>query len=228
MSQETNALKKQFSSEANKVQSAINSVPKVIEELQKKADAIFSEASKKINTLTTDLNKVNESFAGLSEKPQEILDKVILAEQEMNEKLADFRNKEEEAKIELSLKVKANADGVLQTLAKERKLELVPADELSNLKKSAEANEKALDVAVEEAIRDTTDSLNQKFDNEKALIQAQNATKEAENVAKIQSLQAQLKSTQDENGRLVEMLNKQTEVELARAKSSSVTINQTK
>jgi hypothetical protein len=228
MSQETNALKKQFSTEANKVQTAINSVPKVIEELQKKVDGVFSEASKKITSLTGDLNKVTDSFAGLSEKPQEILDKVILAEQEMNEKLADFKNKEEEAKIELSLKVKANADGVLQTLAKERKLELVPADELSNLKKSAEVNEKALDVAVEEAIRDTTDSLNQKFDNEKALIQAQNATKEAENVAKIQSLQAQLKSTQDENGRLVEMLNKQTEVELARAKSSSVTINQTK
>jgi len=189
-------------------------------------EAVVGSASKKLSTVVEEMNKISQVLTGLSGKSEDLSDEIAQKEARIKALDVEYTEKLRAHDVEFGLKVKESALKTAEEILALQNLVSVPKQELENLQKGFTDLQTSFDDRVKSEIGKATGIAKSQFEAEKRLLEAQFATKEAENKASIINLNAQVATLTTQATEWKKQLESEREASVKRAQAGSVgTIN---
>ena len=138
----------------------------------------------------------------------------------------EFAEKERKLKVDLDLSFKANTDRVVTEYLRSIDKEAISSKELAGLKDTLAKTIAGTEAQIVKEVKAFQETSKLKFDNDTALLQAEHKVINAENKAKISSLETIVKALEAQITDYKEQLNAERVAGTARAQAGSIgTIN---
>lgn len=185
-------------------------------------EVVLGQAAQKIAKAVAELNSAVETVNKLNAQSEDLTLLVANKEEEIENLTTTYAEKSRQAKVDFELKMRENAEAVVNaTLAANGKVAIDEAElaalrkELADTKANADANTKK-EVAI------VTSTLKAQFENDLRFIQSENKAVAAENASKIGTLTEKNKFLEDQVTKLYEQLDSERAAGIERAKASSI------
>lgn len=132
------------------------------------------------------------SLEALNSKMEDLGLQIVAKEERIKELDVTFQEKLRAHNVEFDLKVKENSLKVVQETLTQHHLVTIPEQELKELEESLKESKDSLDKRVKDEVTAATGALHGTFSNKEKLLEANFKAQEAENVARINSLTAEV------------------------------------
>jgi len=187
-----------------------------------KTEAIIGAASNKIVNATKSLNDA----VATAVKLVETLDDNALKIADQEEKLAnlnnEYNNKKTQQTIDLELAYKADKKRFVDEYLTDNDLVYVEKAKYDSLEQSVAEWEQKFNEKVDAEVGKASGIAKREAENAQKLAEANYQAKEAQNLAKIQNLEAQLKFANEQTAHWQTQLNEERRASVERAKASAV------
>lgn len=175
-------------------------------------------AKRAANSLKESLAKFEELMS--TSETQQL--KIAEQEEKINELGTSYAEKLRAQEVEFDLKVKADSNKVVKELLGSQNLVAVPTEEYDALKKELSDLEKDFEDETAAAVKKETSIAYGRLENEKKLLEANFAAKEAENRAEIINLKAMNEQLREQAGLWKQSLDDERAAGIERAKAGSI------
>jgi hypothetical protein len=185
-------------------------------------EKIIGAASNKMVSATKNLKDAAETALKLVETMDENTLKIVDQEEKLNNLQQDFTNKRTQQKIELELAVKADRKAVVDAYVQENSLVYVAKTDYEKLQVELQSLKTEFETKLKAEMGKAQGIADSKAESAKKLAEAEYTAKEAQNLAKIQNLEAQLLFATQQSKQWETQLNEERKASVERAKASSI------
>lgn len=187
-----------------------------------KTEAIIGAASNKLVTATKQLNDAVTTALKLVETADEQALKIADNEEKLHNLQTEYSNKRTQQNIELELAYKADQRAFVNKYLGENGLTACETSEYFELQESIKEWQQKFDEKVSAEVGKAKGMAENAAKSAQLLAEAQYQAKEAQNLAKIQNLEAQLKFANEQTTHWQNQLNEERKASVDRAKAGAV------
>jgi len=191
----------------------------------KVTELIIGAASNKMVSATKALNDAVASAVKLTETLDENALKIADQEEKLQNLQQEFNNKKTQNKIDLDLAYKADQKEFADKYLTTNSLVAVDRKEYEELQQEIAEWEEKFQEKVNAEVGKANGIAASRIEQEKKLVEAQYQAKEAQNLAKIQNLEAQLAFVTQQAKTWESQLNSEREASIERSKNQSAVVN---
>jgi hypothetical protein len=193
---------------------------------QKKAslatDAVLGQGAASLTKAVTEIKNAFQAIAGLEQQAEELSLQVASRTEQIEALTLDFQERERQAALDLDLKLKSNAERVVnEELTKTGKI-AVKRDDYNAISTELTTIKNDLEKTVTAAEGKAVAMAKAKFEGEKSLLEANFKAQEASNIATISSLQEKVTFLETQLGKWEAALDAERKAGVERAKASAV------
>lgn len=192
----------------------------------KKASAsteiVLGQAAQQITKAVSELASATNTINKMVEQAEELTLQVANKEEAIISLDVAFAEKERQLKVDLDLSFRANTDRVVNEYLTSVGKTVIPASELSSLRKELDEVKSNTDGLIKKEIATVVSSLKSQYENEIKLIHSENKAIAAENAAKIGTLANQNEFLSEQVTKLYLQLDAERAAGIERAKAGSV------
>ena len=192
-----------------------------------KTEAIIGAASNKIVTATKALNDAVATAVKLTETLDENALKISEQEEKLTNLQTDYANKRTQHKIDLDLAYKADQQVFAEKYLTDKNLVAVSKEDYQDLQTELQVLKTEFDQKVRAEVGKAEGMANARAESANKLANAEYRAKEAENLAKINSLEQQLKFANEQAASWQKQLESERQASIERGKSQTATVNVT-
>lgn len=187
-----------------------------------KTEAIIGAASNKIVTATKSLNDAVSTALKLVETLDDNALKIADQEEKLSNLNTEYSNKKTQQTIDLELAYKADKKRFVDEYLTDNGLVYVEKAKYDALAESVTEWEEKFNDKVNAEVGKATGMARREAENAQKLAEANYQAKEAQNLAKIQNLEAQLQFANQQTTHWQNQLNEERKASVERAKASAV------
>lgn len=187
-----------------------------------KTEAIIGAASNKIVTATKSLNDAVATALKLVETMDDNALKIADQEEKLANLNTEYNNKKTQQTIDLELAYKSDKKAFVDQYLVDNGLVYVEKAKYDFLEQSVTEWEEKFDEKVSAEVGKAKGMAQREAENAQKLAEATYQAKEAQNLAKIQNLEAQLKFANEQTQHWQNQLNEERKASVERAKASAV------
>jgi hypothetical protein len=192
----------------------------------KKASAsteiVLGQAAQQITKAVSELASATNTINKMVEQAEELTLQVANKEEAIISLDVAFAEKERQLKVDLDLSFRANTDRVVNEYLTSVGKTVIPASELSSLRKELDEVKSNTDGLIKKEVATVVSSLKSQYENEIKLIHSENKAIAAENAAKIGTLANQNEFLSEQVTKLYLQLDAERAAGIERAKAGSV------
>lgn len=155
-------------------------------------ESVVGQASVSLKKSVTELKDSLTVLEGLTTKSDELGLQIVAKEERIKELDVTFQEKLRAHNVEFDLKVKENSLKVVQETLTQHHLVTIPEQELKELEDTLKESKDSFDRRVKDEVSAATGALHGTYSNKEKLLEANFKAQEAENVARINSLTAEV------------------------------------
>ena len=192
----------------------------------KKASAsteiVLGQAAQQITKAVSELASATNTINKMVGQAEELTLQVANKEEAIISLDVAFAEKERQLKVDLDLSFRANTDRVVNEYLTSVGKTVIPASELSSLRKELDEVKSNTDGLIKKEVATVVSSLKSQYENEIKLIHSENKAIAAENAAKIGTLANQNEFLSEQVTKLYLQLDAERAAGIERAKAGSV------
>lgn len=191
---------------------------------QKKAstssEVVLGSAVAEMKKVTVAIANATSQVEGLAERAESLQLEIASREDRIKELDVTYEEIHRQKKVDLELTLKADREKAAVSIIEAQGKVVVVKEELENLKSSLSEYKESFDEKLKAEIGKVQGIMNSNYENRIKLMEAEYKAKEAGNVAKIESLDHQVKAQTAEIERLYKAIEAEREASVKRAEAS--------
>lgn len=157
-------------------------------------ESVVGQASASLKKSVSELKDGLNVLGGLAEKLEDLGLQIVAKEEKIKELDVTFLERLRAHNVEFDLKVKENSLKVVQETLTQHHLVTIPEQELKELEDTLKESKDSFDKRLKDEVSAATGAVHGSYSNKEKLLEANFKAQEAENVARINSLTAEVAS----------------------------------
>lgn len=197
-----------------------------VEKPKKRATAstevVLGQAAQKIAKAVAELNSAVETVNQLNVQSEDLTLLVANKEEEIENLSVAYVEKSRQAKVDFELKMRENAEAVVNATLSANGKVAIDSEELEGLRRELAETKANADAETKKQVAIVSSTLKNQFDNDVRFLQSENKAIAAENASKIGTLSEKNKFLEDQVTKLYAQLDAERAAGIERAKASSI------
>lgn len=186
------------------------------------SEVVMGQASANLKKGLTELKAVAEKLETLQNTSDDLQLTIAEKEGKIEELNVQFAEKQRAHEVELGLKVRESIQKVTDSFLDSHQLVAVPKQELDSLKSANLEWELKFDERVKQEVAKASGGIASNFTQKEKLLEADYRAKEAQNLASIKTLEAQVVTLTTQNKQWEAQLNAERQASVERARHGAV------